>query len=289
MSYPAIPYSPATLTHFLGAMIGAAREAGAIIRDGAARVGTLVWESKGPSEYLASDFFTKIDTASEQRIRAELQTALYEDFPGVPVLGEESWTGDAIPDGLSFLADPLDGTTNFLHGVPVYAVSIAALHDGVPIAGVILNAATDELYTVVRGFGANWNGMSIGVSDITNPARALIGTGIPFNGNADLDRYVRQLARVAAATAGIRRAGAAAIDLAWLAAGRYDGFWELHLSPWDIAAGILMIAEAGGVVTDLDGNPATVMSSPIVAGNRTMHPWLLETLQRADGRGDSTR
>ncbi len=271
------PYDALRLSAILDAATAAAYAGEEVIREGARRLGTLQWQSKG-----RSDFLTEVDTSSERVIRARLQHELAAQFGAVPVLGEESWTDDEIPAGLCFVVDPLDGTTNFLHGVPTYAVSIAAVHDGEPIVGVIRHAAIDETYSAVRGGGAWLNGERMHVSPNTDPARSLIATGIPFGGEENLDRYARQFVPVAAATAGLRRAGAAALDLAGVAAGRYEAFWELQLSPWDIAAGLLMIEEAGGVATDFTGRRAGIGSSPVIAGNPKMHEWLLEILQRTD-------
>lgn len=273
------PYEPGVLSAILRASVSAARAGAEIIRQGAARLGSLQWQTKGPSDYL-----TEIDTSSEAVIRTGLQDALSAPFPAVPVFGEESWTGEEIPRGLCFVVDPLDGTTNFLHGVPAYAVSIAALHDGEPIVGVILHAAADELYTAIRGSGAWLNGDPMRISPITEPSRSLIATGFPFGDSEDVQRYARQFVSVAAATAGLRRAGVAALDLAGVAAGRYEAFWELQLSPWDIAAGILMIREAGGIVTDLAGTRANVSTFPLVAGSPVMHAWLLDVLRSTDSR-----
>jgi myo-inositol-1(or 4)-monophosphatase len=178
-----------------------------------------------------------------------------------------------------FVADPLDGTTNFLHGFPWYAVSIAAMVDGELAAGAILNAATGELFTATAGGGARRAGQPISVSKITDPTRALIGTGFPFKpANPHTQRYLELLPRVMLQTAGIRRAGAAALDLADVACGRFEAFWEMTLAPWDIAAGLLLIREAGGIVTDLDGNPCPIAHTSVVAGNPAMHEWLLRRL-----------
>lgn len=268
---------PTLLSAILDTCVAAAHVGEGVIREGAARLGSLEWQTKGPADYV-----TEIDTSSEAAIRDCIQTTLRPHLGTVPVLGEESWSGGDIPSGLCFVVDPLDGTTNFLHGVPAYAVSIAALHNGEPVVGVVRHAALDEMYTAVRGRGAWLNGKPMRVSSITEPARALIATGIPFGGKEDVVRYSRQLVPVAAATAGLRRAGAAALDLAGVAAGRYEAFWELQLSPWDIAAGMLMIEEAGGVVTDMLGRRANVESSPLVAGSPTMHAWLIDTLRSTD-------
>jgi myo-inositol-1(or 4)-monophosphatase len=178
-----------------------------------------------------------------------------------------------------FVADPLDGTTNFLHGYPWYAVSIAALIDGDPVAGVILNAATGELFSATTGGGARRSGQPISVSTIDEPALAIIGTGFPFKTPHLVDPYVQSLPVVMRDVAGIRRAGSAALDLADVACGRFDGFWELSLAPWDVAAGILLVREAGGVVTDASGAPATVSHTSIVAGNPSMHAWLFERVR----------
>lgn len=268
---------PDTLT-LLDALMEAARAGQRVVREGAARRTSLVWETKSFADYL-----TEVDRDSEEAIMAVLTRRL----PGAQFLGEESWTGAAIPHELACVVDPLDGTTNFLHGLPVYAVSIGALWNGVPIAGVVLDVERDELFAARLGAGATVNGAPLRVSVTTEPARALIGTGFPFGAGAEVDRYAQQFPPIARATSGIRRAGAAALDLAWVAAGRLDAFWELRLKPWDVAAGILLIAESGGVATGMDGARATVTTYPLVAGNPAMHGWLLDALQAAD-RGRST-
>ncbi len=268
-----------TVATILDAMIVAARAAADVIREGSARRAELIWQTKGRADYL-----TEIDTSSEAVIRQVLMTALQADFPELRVLGEESWRDEPLPMDLAFVVDPLDGTTNFLHGLPAYSVSIAATVGTEPVVALVLDIPHGELFTAVRGFGARVNGVPIHVSEIAEPARALIGTGFPFGENAETERYAHQLVPVARATAGVRRVGSAAIDLAWLAAGRFDAFWELRLSPWDIAAGILLVREAGGVVTDIHGTPASIGTSPLVAGNPVMHPWLLGVLNDADTR-----
>ena len=182
----------------------------------------------------------------------------------------------------ALVVDPLDGTTNFLHGVPTYAVSIRVAVHGRLAAGVILDVPHGDRYTAVRDAGAFRNGERIAVSSIADPSRALIGTGFPFKHLVHLDVYQRQFAAVVRATSGIRRPGAAALDLASVANGSFDGFWELSLASWDIAAGVLLVREAGGVVTDLDGNDATgLVHGPLVAASRVMHEWLLTTLRAA--------
>jgi myo-inositol-1(or 4)-monophosphatase len=265
----------AEYTALLDVMRSAAEAGTAVVRDGAGRLASLTWEVKGPADYL-----TGIDRGAEDAILGVLSAA----YPSAQLLAEETWTGGPIAGGLSFIVDPLDGTTNFLHGIPEYAVSIGALVDGMPVAGIVMHGARDEVFTATRGGGAYCNDQRITVSTITTPARALIATGFPFNNNSDVHRYAEQFARVAPATAGIRRAGSAAVDFANLAAGRYDAFWELSLSPWDIAAGILLVREAGGIVTDLHGHDARIqpVPAPYLAGNATMHRWLLDTITQAD-------
>ena len=227
--------------------------------------------------------------AAEHRIR-EL---VLERVPGATVVGEELSPPDPDdaarharrahgvipPHGTTFIVDPLDGTTNFLHGYPEYAVSIGVADAGALAAGVVLNVATGETFTAVRGGGAQRDGRPIRVSPITDPARALVGTGIPFKDPGQVEPYLRQLSRLLLETSGIRRAGSAALDLCDVACGRFEAFWELRLAPWDMAAGILMIREAGGVVTDLEGRDAIVDYGPIVAGSPAMHAWLMSRIR----------
>ncbi len=232
----------------------------------------LAWEEKTPS-----DFVSAVDRASEDRIAAAIGAAL----PDAHLVGEEGSPDLArLDDGVVVVADPLDGTTNFLHGFPAYSVSVAVLVDGSLRAGAVLDVTRDELFTAVARGGAACDNVPIHVSSIDAPARALIGTGFPFKHVELIAPYIRQLPGVMAGTSGIRRAGSAALDLAAVACGRFDAFWELMLAPWDIAAGLLLIREAGGIVTDLTGAPARVGSGPLVAGNPAMHRWLLDHLTR---------
>ncbi len=240
-----------------------------VVREGAARRATLTWESKG-----AFDFVSEIDRASESAL-AEVVAGRH---PDASLLAEEGTPDADATRGLVFVADPLDGTTNFLHGVPWYAVSVAALVDGVPVAGAIINAHSGELFTATVGGGARRAGEPMRVSTTTEPARALIATGFPFSNDEHIDRYVPLLPAIMRATSGIRRNGAAALDLADVACGRYDAFFELRLSPWDLAAGVLLVHEAGGVVTTIEGNPIPIAATSILAGGTAMHAWLLKTL-----------
>ncbi len=262
------------LTRLARVVEAAARGAGEIIGKAALTARSLVWETKG-----TADFVSEVDRNAEEYILSVVS----RDCPGAVVIGEEFSPGAVSPTGLSFIIDPLDGTTNFLHGFPHYAVSIAAAYDGEPVAGAILNVQTGEMFAATSGRGARRNGELMHVSQLTAPGRALIGTGFPFKQVEHLTRYLRQFELVTRRTAGVRRAGSAALDLADTACGRFDAFWELGLAPWDVAAGILLIREAGGVVTDLEGVTATPRFGGYVAGNQAMHAWLLGTLDEADG------
>lgn len=261
--------------------VAAAVRAAEVIRHWAASLHELRWEVKGPS-----DFVSDVDREAERALTAVIS----ERHPHAVIIAEEG-SPLTIAGELTFVADPLDGTTNFLHGFPWYAVSIAALVGGVPVAGAVLNVPTGELFTATAGSGARRNGQPVHVSDIADPSRSLVGTGFPFKHREGIAPYMGILPRLMERTAGLRRAGSAALDLCDVACGRYDAFWELRLAPWDIAAGILIIREAGGLVTDLEGKPAAIEHGPVVAGNPPMHAWLLEQLtlpveQYAPARAD---
>jgi len=261
-------------------MTTAAHDAARYIHARSEDLATLEWTAKGPA-----DFVSDVDTGAENRIHEFLTSATVHpvvDDLELHFIGEESSPAALAGPGITYVVDPLDGTTNFLHGYPAYAVSIGALVNGVLVAGVVLNVPTGDAFSATLGGGAFRNGERISVSTISEPARALVGTGLPFKYPEQIEPYMRQLPAVLRATAGVRRAGSAALDLADVACGRFDAFWELRLAPWDMAAGLLLIREAGGVVTDLNGREATVGEGPIVAGNRAMHAWLLETV-RATG------
>jgi myo-inositol-1(or 4)-monophosphatase len=227
------------------------------------------WTLKG-----SRDFVTEVDRTAERMITEILQAGA----PEGRVVGEEL-SPTLVKDGLVWVVDPLDGTTNFLHDFPSYAVSIAAAIDGVLEAGVVLHVPRNETYSAARG-GGSWLGQrQLCVSAIVDPEFALIGTGFPFQDVSRLEEYQRQFGRVARGTSGIRRPGAAALDLADVAAGRFDGFWEQRLSAWDIAAGSLLIREAGGIITDLSGRDIGIEHTGVVAGNPSMHGWLIDTLK----------
>jgi myo-inositol-1(or 4)-monophosphatase len=247
----------------------AARAAADFIRSHDAQRESLTWERKAES-----DFVSIVDRGAEALIRGQLAPAGRE----VTFVGEESAPDAVSGQGITFIVDPLDGTTNYLHGFPAYAVSIAALVDGVLAAGVVLDVPRNECFTAVRNGGAFRDGQRISVSTIADPTLALIGTGVPFRNRDLIERYLQQLPKVMATTSGVRRAGSAALDLAHVAAGRFDAFWELRLAPWDVAAGILLVREAGGVITDFDGVASSPAFGGYVAGNPAMHAWLLATI-----------
>jgi len=264
---------PDASARLLEVAVTAARAGAAVIRDATPRVRTIEWHTKKPA-----DFVSEVDLAAEAAILA----MIHGHVPDAGILAEESastLSAERRDDGVVFVIDPLDGTTNFLHGYPEYAVSIGVLVDGVLTACVIVDVALDETYTATAGGGAFVDGRPIHVSPIDDPGRALIGTGFPFSRIEEVDPYARQLTRVMKGAAGVRRAGAAALDLAAVAAGRFEAFWETILSPWDIAAGLLLVREAGGIATDLAGAPCPVARTGIVAGNPRIHAWLMARLR----------
>lgn len=259
-----------TSESLLAACCDAAREAAAFIAEQSKRLVELDWHSKS-----RVDFVSSVDTGAEERISFLLK----ERFPAATIIGEELSPDETRSDGIVFVVDPLDGTTNFLHGYQQYAVSIACMVDGILEAGVVHDVPRNVQYSARRGAGAFRGSARMSVSKIENPSRALIGTGFPFRDPAQLEPYLAGFTKVAREAAGLRRAGAAALDLADVACGRFDAFWELSLSPWDVAAGILLIREAGGVVTDLDGKEKMVAHGGLVAGNPVMHGWLIQRLR----------
>ena len=222
-----------------------------------------------------NDFVTEVDRAAESAIIEELRRA----YPDHAILAEESGESKAARMEYCWIIDPLDGTTNFIHGVPQYCVSIGLKHKDVITQGVVFDPVKNELFTATRGGGAYLNDKRIRVSKCDKLANALIGTGFPFRDGQDLDRYMAMFKAVTQATVGVRRPGAAALDLAYVAAGRFDGFWEMGLSPWDIAAGSLLIQEAGGLIGDLDGENKYLETGEVVAGNSKVFAQLLRLLQ----------
>ncbi|MGH2683332.1 MAG: inositol monophosphatase family protein [Actinomycetota bacterium] len=254
--------------------VQAAREGGRVLRR--------AWEAGGPAqevrEKASGDYVTDVDRLAERAIRSFLEA----EAPDVPVVGEEL---GGEHSGLFWLVDPLDGTTNFLHGLPVFGVSVALMVEGRPLAGAVHAPALDLTFAAARGLGAEGSGRPLRVSS-RDPAAAVVGTGFPFRVKDRLPRYEGLLRPALRTFEDLRRPGAAALDLAWVASGVLDGFFELGLSSWDVAAGALLIEEAGGVVTDWCGGP-DYLSGDILAGNPAVHGALVELAR--GGRDHSPR
>lgn len=226
------------------------------------------------------DFVTEVDRQCEAAITA----IILEAFPDDSLLCEEGTINDGC-SGRTWIIDPLDGTLNFIHAFPVFAISIALRStDGDLLAGVVYQPVLRELFTAAKGEGAWLNGKRLSISDRTAKESFLIATGLPFKDYGHyIDAYVGMLREVMRDSAGIRRAGSASIDLAYTAAGRFDGFWEYRLYPWDFAAGVLLVREAGGIVTGFDGNADVFGHHSILAGSGVTHPMLLDMARRHFG------
>jgi len=234
--------------------IRAARSAGSLLLRYFDRVDSLKVSSKG-----MNDFVTEVDRASEQVIIETLR----KTFPDHAILAEESGQQDG--NDFQWVIDPLDGTTNYLHGFPQFSISIALKHRGVLEHALVYDPLHEEMFTASRGEGALMNDRKIRVSDRKEIKGALLGTGFPYRDQSHLDAYLGMFRALIKDSAGIRRPGSAALDLAYVAAGRLDGFWELGLAQWDIAAGALLVKEAGGVVSDINGGEHYLESGNIIA------------------------
>jgi myo-inositol-1(or 4)-monophosphatase len=256
----------------LNVMTAAARKAGRSLKRDFGEVENLQVSMKGPA-----DFVSAADRRAEDILYAELTKAR----PGYGFLGEEGGRREGDDKTHTWIVDPLDGTTNFLHGIPQFAISIALEREGVIVAGVIYNPANEELFQAERGKGAFLNDQRLRVAARRRLSDAVIASGVPHLGRGDLALFRTELAAVQAKVAGLRRFGAAALDLAWVAAGRFDAFWERDLSPWDMAAGILLVREAGGFATDLDGGDVIFGKRQVIAGNEFLHKALLQALKEA--------
>jgi myo-inositol-1(or 4)-monophosphatase len=254
----------------LNTAVKAARKAGSIITRASSDIDRLTIRSKRKN-----DFVSEVDHAAEEAIIGVLREA----YPTHGILAEESGTQDGDAEFV-WVIDPLDGTTNFLHGFPQYCVSIGLLHKGVPNQAVVFDPNRNELFTASKGVGAYLNDRRIRVSKVDKVEDALMGTGFPFREVDRLDDYLRMFRNVTLSCSGVRRPGAAALDLAWVAAGRIDGFWEIGLSPWDMAAGALLVREAGGLIGDLDGNDTFLDSGRVVASNGKIFGALLQILKQ---------
>ncbi|MEO8135381.1 MAG: inositol monophosphatase family protein [Betaproteobacteria bacterium] len=259
----------AQLDGYLTAAIAAARAGGAVINEGARNRATLQIERKQ-----SNDFVSMVDKGSERAIL----DLLAAQFPSHAFIAEE--TGNSGSSDYVWLIDPLDGTTNFLHGFPQYCVSIALRLGDEVMVGVIFDPVSDRLFTATKGGGAWLNGERIQVSARPSLGEAMVGTGIPFTDWSFIDAYMESLRIIMQRCGGIRRAGAAALDLAFVAAGWLDGFWEKNLHPWDVGAGSLLIQEAGGVISDFSGGTDYINSGQTVAGAPGVHRELVEVLGR---------
>jgi len=251
----------------LNIAVKAARRAGNLIHRSADKIDHLTVTRKSHA-----DFVSEVDRAAEQTI---IQTLL-DAYPDHAILAEES--GSQGESEYLWIIDPLDGTTNFLHGLPQFAVSIALQHKGIITQAVVYDPVKNELFTATRGRGAFLNDKRIRVTRRVQLADSLIGTGFPYTRFEHMDAYIAIFRDLMQKTAGLRRPGSAALDLAWVATGRYDGFFETGLKPWDIAAGCLLITEAGGMVSDLHGSNTYLKTGHLCAGNPDIHAQLLKAI-----------
>ena len=259
--------------------VKAARRAGNIITRGARDLDLLTVKTKGPK-----DFVSEIDHAAE----AAIVETLHATYPDHAILAEEGTARDENRDAENvWIIDPLDGTTNFLHGFPQYCVSIALSHKGVITQGVIYDPVRNDLFTATRGRGAFLNDRRIRVSRRAHLRDCLIGTGFPFRDGSFLDTYLQMMRAMIQQTAGLRRPGAAALDLAYVAAGFYDGFFEIGLSPWDVAAGSLLVLEAGGLIGDLSGEGDYLYGGQVIAATPKVFAQMVNVL--APFRGELVR
>ena len=256
----------------MNVMIAAARKAGRGLTRDFGEVEQLQVSVKGPA-----NFATSADHRSEETLFRELSKAR----PGYGFLMEERGVVEGHDKTHRWIVDPLDGTTNFLHGIPLFAIAIALEREGEIVAALVFDPVRDESFWAEKGHGAYLNERRLRVSARGNLPDSVIATGIPFMGRAGHERFLLEARAIMNETAGVRRFGSAALDLAYVAAGRYDGFWEHGLGAWDVAAGVLLVREAGGYVTDLDGGETMVETGEVLAANDKLHRPLLNLLQSA--------
>ncbi len=257
----------------MNVMTAAALKAGRGLKRDFGEVENLQVSVKGPG-----DFVSAADKRAEKILHEELAKAR----PGYGFILEESGEIEGPDKSHTFIIDPLDGTTNFLHGLPVFAISIGLVREGQIVAGLVYNPATDDMYIAEKGQGAYLNNRRLRVAARRDIGEALIGCGVPHIGKAEgHNRFKQEFAAVMAKAGNVRRLGSAALDLCFVAAGNYDGFWERGLKPWDIAAGVLIVKEAGGFVTDADGGPDVLAKGSVCAGNDLIHRALLALVREA--------
>ena len=256
----------------LNVMIAAARKTARALKRDFGELEKLQVSLKGPANFVSS-----ADRRAEETLYQELNKAR----PGYGFLGEEGGPREGADKSHRWIVDPLDGTTNFLHGIPQFAISIALERDGAVIAGLIYNPAVDEMFIAEKGKGAFMNEQRIRVAGRKRLADSVIACGLPHRGRGDLALGRRETGAMQEHVAGLRRFGAAALDLAWVAAGRLDGYWERNIQPWDMAAGLIVLREAGGFVSDCDGGDDMFAKGHIAAGNDAIHKELLRVLKGA--------
>jgi myo-inositol-1(or 4)-monophosphatase len=253
-------------------MVQAALKAGRGLKRDFGEVEQLQVSLKGPA-----DFVSAADRKAENVLRQELSKVR----PSYGFLLEEGGIVEGSDPEHRWIIDPLDGTTNFLHGIPMFAISVGLERAGTLLAGIVYNPATDEIFTAERGKGAFFNDRRIRVSGRRELSDAVIGCGLPHLGRPAHERFRRELEQVQSRAAGVRRFGAAALDLAWVAAGRLDAYWERDLKAWDLAAGLLLVREAGGYVSDADGGERPLETGSVVAGGEAIHAQLLALVRNA--------
>ena len=254
----------------LNVMVKAARKAGRGLKRDLGEIENLQVSLKGPANYVS---------AADRRAETMLFEELSKGRPGYGFLGEEGGVREGTDASHTWIVDPLDGTTNFLHGIPHFAISIGLRRDNDLIAGVILNPANEDLFMAERGKGAYLNDQRLRVAGRKQLADSVIACGLPHIGRGDFALSQREMGALQPKVSGLRRFGSAALDLAYVAAGRLDGYWERNLQPWDMAAGLLMVREAGGYASDLTGNDDVLAAGDVVCGNETIHRELLRVLK----------
>lgn len=256
----------------LNVMIAAARKAGRALKRDFGEVEKLQVSLKGPANFVS---------AADRRAEETLYQELGKARPGYGFLGEEGGERAGADKTHTWIVDPLDGTTNFLHGIPQFAIAIGLAREGSVVAGLVYNPATEEMFLAERGKGAFLNDQRIRVANRKSLADAVIACGLPHRGRPNIPTGKKETGAMQEKVAGLRRFGAAALDLAWVAAGRIDGYWERDVKPWDMAAGLILVREAGGFVSDCDGGDEMLEKGHIVAGNETMQKEILRVLREA--------
>jgi myo-inositol-1(or 4)-monophosphatase len=256
----------------INVMVKAARRAGRSLKHDLNEIEHLQVSLKGPANFVS---------LADKRAEEMLYTDLAKARPGYGFIGEEGGTREGADKSHTWIVDPLDGTTNFLHGIPQFAISIGLSREGTVIAGVIYNPANDELYIAERGKGAFLNDQRMRVAGRRKLADCVIACGLPHIGRGDHAQFRAEMIDIQDKVAGLRRFGAASLDLAFVAAGRLDGYWERNLSPWDIAAGQIIVREAGGIVSGIEGHDNALTSGNVVCGNEFVHAELVKILKAA--------